>query len=151
MSLSIDFRFSGRKSQSQQNLAKKHHSFCETPLTKHYKRYTPATQPKTCLWLVSGKNICTAPFLEPQELHSRSTWKSNICIFLEISVGKTFFLRHRKFLLGCGVNNFLQADRCFKLAKSFELFQFNWNFWKFSYFLAFRSSINSIKTLKSKT
>ena len=135
MSLSIDFSFSGRKSQSQQNLAKKDHSFYKTPLTKHYKRYTPATQPKTYLWLVSGENICTAPFLEPQELHSRSTWKSNVCIFLEISVGKTFFLRHRKFLLGCGVNNFLQADR-FKTREIFWTFSIQLKFLEIQLFFS---------------
>ena len=38
---------------------------------------------------VSGwfqKNICTAPFLKTQELHSPSTWKANFCIFSYISV-----------------------------------------------------------------
>ena len=28
------------------------------------------------------KNIFTAPFLDVQELHSRSNWKANVCIFL---------------------------------------------------------------------
>ena len=28
------------------------------------------------------KNISTAPFLDIQVLHSRSIWKSNVCIFL---------------------------------------------------------------------
>ena len=32
------------------------------------------------------KDICTAPFLDVQELHSQSNWKSNICIFLYVSV-----------------------------------------------------------------
>ena len=59
---------------------KKPHSFYEPELT-HYKEYTPATQPKTFLVGVR-KSICTAPFLGAQELHSRSTWKVNVCIFL---------------------------------------------------------------------
>ena len=34
---------------------KKLHSFYEPQLTQHYKKYTPATLPKTCFWLVSEK------------------------------------------------------------------------------------------------
>ena len=34
----------------------------------------------------SRKIICTAQFLDDQELHSPSTWKVNICVFLCISV-----------------------------------------------------------------
>ena len=45
-------------------------SFYEPQITIHYKKYTPATQAKTCFWLVS---------LKVQELHSRSTWKANAC------------------------------------------------------------------------
>ena len=32
------------------------------------------------------KDICTAPFLDAQELHSWSTLKANVCIFLYISL-----------------------------------------------------------------
>ena len=81
-SLSINFRFFGRKSQSQQKLAKmitqeivslkKPHSFYEPKLTQHYKKYTPATLSKTFSSLLSKKNIYTAPDLDAQELHSRS-------------------------------------------------------------------------------
>ena len=34
----------------------------------------------------SRKIICTAQYLGDQELHSPSTWKVNICVFLCISV-----------------------------------------------------------------
>ena len=34
-------------------LLQKPHSFYEPHLTQYYKTYTPATQPKTCFWLVS--------------------------------------------------------------------------------------------------
>ena len=43
-----------------------------------------------------GTNICTAPFLDTQELHSWSTLKENVCIFLYIS------LRRGKVLSGKG-------------------------------------------------
>ena len=54
------------------------------------KKVTSVTQPKSLLTLqisqqtCSGwchKSICTAQFLDAQELHSRSTWKANVCIF----------------------------------------------------------------------
>ena len=41
--------------QNPANVVKKDHSFYEPQLTRHYKKYTPATQPKTCFWLVSEK------------------------------------------------------------------------------------------------
>ena len=60
-------------------MLKKSHSFYQH--THYYKKYTPAIQPKIYFWLVSEKNIYTAPFLDAQELHSQSTWKANISIF----------------------------------------------------------------------
>ena len=46
---------SGFVPQNPANVGKKDHSFYEPRLTRHYKKYTPATQPKTCFWLVSEK------------------------------------------------------------------------------------------------
>ena len=45
------------------------------------------------------KNICTAPFLDAQEMHSQSTLKANVCIFLYISVRKCLFQRRSKFFI----------------------------------------------------
>ena len=89
------------------------------------------------------KNICTAPFLDGQELHSWNTLKANVCIFLYISVRKCLFQRRSKILYGWGwvggrLNNFLKAAHCLCLVKCFTIFHFNWNFWKFDYFSAFR-------------
>ena len=42
------------------------------------------------------KNICTAPFLEAQELLSWSTLKANVCIFLYISMRKCLLQRCSK-------------------------------------------------------
>ena len=65
--IAINFRFSGRKSQSQQQLvektthftiqsrSKKPHSFYKPQRTEHYKKSTLATKSKTCFWLVSEK------------------------------------------------------------------------------------------------
>ena len=56
----FNFRFSSRKSQSQQTSKKKdpfyntvtiHFSFYEPQLTKHWKQYARATQPKTFVTL----------------------------------------------------------------------------------------------------
>ena len=95
-SLSFNFRFFSSKSQSQQKLAKKitHFTikfrsknltyFTNVTVTQNCKNYTPTTQPKihslykfsSNMFLVGvRKNICTAPFLDAQELHSRSTGK----------------------------------------------------------------------------
>ena len=46
------------------------------------------------------KSICTAPFLDSQELHSWSTLKANVCIFLYISVRNILFQRRSKILSG---------------------------------------------------
>ena len=78
-----------------------------------------------CFWLISEKNISTAPFLDVQELHSQSTSKANLCIFLYISARKLWFQRHRKFLSGGTLNNFLRAVRCMGLANCFKIFHFN--------------------------
>ena len=88
------------------------------------------------------KNICTAPFLDAQELHSWSTLKANVCIFLYISVRKFLFQILSKILSGgigdwWRLNNFLKAARCLGLVKCFTIFHFNWNFSKFNYFLVF--------------
>ena len=55
--------------------------------------------------LVVRENICTAPFLEAQELHFWNTLKANVCIFLYISVYiyKNFFFERRNNILSDGV------------------------------------------------
>ena len=64
-SLPIIFRFSCRKSQIQQkNTLILQYSFAQQPHSFYEQKYTPATQPKICFWLM----------LDTQELHSRNTW-----------------------------------------------------------------------------
>ena len=48
------------------------------------------------------ESICTAPFLDAQELHSWSTLKENVCMFLDISVRKCLFERRSKIFSGGG-------------------------------------------------
>ena len=71
---SLSFTKTSKKDHSFRNKVsfKKPRSFYEPRFTQHYKKYTPATQAKSLLtlqilqqkyfWLVSEKNICTAPF-----------------------------------------------------------------------------------------
>ena len=69
------------------------HSFWEPQVTWHWKQYASETCQKplsfykffskhVSVWC--QKNICAAPFLDTQELHSWSTLKANACIFLYI-------------------------------------------------------------------
>ena len=90
------------------------------------------------------KSICTAPFLDAQELHSWSTLKANVCIFLYISVWNfsykdvvIFYLMGGWLGVGGRLTNFRKAACCLGLVKCFTIFHFNWSFLKFSYFSAF--------------
>ena len=75
------------------------------------------------------KNIWAAPFLDAKELHSCSTLKANVCIFLYISVRKFLFQRRSKILSDGGqvedwgrLNNFLKAARCLGLINVLQFF-----------------------------
>ena len=118
----------------QYSFAQKPSLFYEPQPTQYCKKYTSRTQPKTlltlqifqtCFWLVSKKNICTALFLDAQELHSQSTQKANVFIFLYISVKYILFQRCRKLLSGGGLNHFSKAASCLSLVKFFEIIHFS--------------------------
>ena len=115
----FNFTFSSRNSQSQQKqkkslilqfcFAQKTSLILRASANSIFKRYTPATKPKThSLYKIFRKHVfgwCqkryyTARFLDPQELHSRGTGIANICRFLHISVRKCLFQRSKKLLLG---------------------------------------------------
>ena len=49
-----------------------------------------------CFCLMSEKNICTAPFLDAQELHSWDTLNANVSIFLYISTRRLLSQRRSK-------------------------------------------------------
>ena len=151
----FNFRFSSREPQGQQKLTKKATHFAIELRSRHLnslnieKYMLPQhSQKHLSLYEFSsknlvgvGKNICIAPFLDAQELHSRSTLKANVCIFLYIFVKD--FLSQRCSKLSSGgefgrLNNFLKGARCLDLVKRFTIFHFKWNFWKFNYFSAFR-------------
>ena len=147
------FRFSSRKSQRQQKLAKKITHFTIQFRSKNLAYFTKinsldiennmlqkCNQKPFWLYKFSG-NMFTAPFLDSKELHSWTTLKANAWIFLYISLRKLLF--QRRFYLqgfirqGVGLgrlNNFLKAARCLGLVKCFTIFRFNWYFWKFNCF-----------------
>ena len=103
----FNFSFSNRKPQSQQKLAKKDHTFyntvllkkltnlnsldiendtvCSLNVAKNLSDFTNFQQ--TCFFLVSEKNICTAPFLDAQELHFESK-----CLYISLYLLKKIFV-----------------------------------------------------------
>ena len=111
----FNFRFSSRKSQSQQ----KQHSFAQKALlilristhltlkiictrntVKNLSDFKDA--PADMFLLGVRENICTAIFLDAQELHFWSALKANVCIFLYISVRKFLFQRRSNILSNGG-------------------------------------------------
>ena len=115
-----DFRFSSKKSQIQEKLAKKiiycTINFRSENLT-HFtnlnsldieKNMLPQQSQKFfSLYKFSSKHlpgvrkiIRTAPFLDAQELNSRSTLKANVCKFSYICLRKFLFQRRSKILSG---------------------------------------------------
>ena len=117
----FSFRFSSRKSQSKQQLAKKipHFTiqFCSKNLI-HFMNLnwleiennmlSQHSQKPFWLYKFSGNmflfgvrnNICTGPFIDAQELHSSTTLEANVCIFLYISLRNLLFQRRSKALSG---------------------------------------------------
>ena len=94
------------------------------------------------------KNICTAPFLDTQELHSWSTLKANVCIFLYISLISRYKILSDGMGGGWRLNNFLKTTRFLSLVKCFTLFHLIEIFGNLTIFQHFDTSIYSIKTLK---
>ena len=110
----FDFRFSSRKSQRYQRLVKKITHFTIQFHSKNLTQFTNLnsvdiennmlmkhsqksfsldrfSSKHVSVWC-QKKDICTVLFLDAQELHSWSTLKGNICIFLYISVRKFYLV-----------------------------------------------------------
>ena len=117
----FNFRFSSRKSQSQHKLAKKITHFTIQFRAENLTHFTNlnsldiennmlSQHSQKPFWLYKfsanmflfgvRKNICTPPFLDAQELHSWSTLKANVCIFLYISLRNLLFQRRSKVFSG---------------------------------------------------
>ena len=74
---------------------------------------------------VRKKYIGATQFLGAQELHSKSTLKVHVCIFLYIALRKFLFQRRSKLLSGFIfylMNNFVNAARCLGFRKIFYSF-----------------------------
>ena len=120
----FNFRFFNRNSQSQKKLAKKityftisfrsknftyFKKFNSLDIEKNIAKQTQHSQIPFSLYKFYGKQVsgwCQKKtfglhqFLDAQELHSRSTMKANVCVFLYISVRTFLFERLRKLLSG---------------------------------------------------
>ena len=111
-SLSINFRFCGRKSQSQQKLAKrithftiqfcskKRHSFYKPQLTQHYKKQTPTTLRKTVLALQSSSKYVSS-WCQKKNLHYSISRHPNTifqnqlerkCLYIPVNAHKKIFV-----------------------------------------------------------
>ena len=109
--------------------AKKLHLFFETEFNQYCKKYTPATYPvnfQVNMFLVGVKINLHCTNFRQWWTASWSIGKANVCIFLFICVKTFLFWRRRKFWLIVWTS-----------LSVFEIFHFNWNFWKFNYFVAF--------------
>ena len=76
-------------SQSQQKVAKN-----PTHFTIQFFSKTLTNFPAKIFLFGVRKDLCTAPFMDAQELHSGSILKAKVCIFLYISRRKYLFHRH---------------------------------------------------------
>ena len=109
----------GKKDHSFYNkvLLEKSHSFCEPELIQHCKKCTPVSQPKTILitnfpanmFLVCIRNnICTAPYLSAQKLHSQTDLEIKY-LYILVNLRKKTFVPESYLVVweGGGLNNFL--------------------------------------------
>ena len=93
-SFTWQYRFAQKASLTSANLSSL--NFGKNILTQHSRKLTHFTNFPTDF----PANICTALFLDAQELHSRNTRKVNVCMFLYISVRS--FISVRNFSLKVG-------------------------------------------------
>ena len=140
MEISTNFRLSGRKSQSQQKLAKKITYFTIQFCSKSFAHFTNLSS------LNAIKNIATLATAKNMSLvgvrkNIRTTPfnpKKN-CIFVAPANQMSVYSCESLFeaFIWWGLNIFLHVNRCLRLLKCFKIFYFNWNFWNFRCFLAF--------------
>ena len=160
MDIIFNFRFSSKKSQSQQKLTKNITHFTMQVRSKNIRTSTHLTLKIICsrntvkrLWIYefSSKHVSVwcqkkifalHPFVMPQNCILEALWKQ-ISIYFYISPYENVRSRDvvRFYLLGDGLGGgwiVLKAAHFLCLAKWFTIFHFDWNFWKFNYILAFR-------------
>ena len=170
-SLSLNVRFSGKKSQNQQKLAKKisyltiqFHSenfayftnlnslnIAKSILPRHilkpYSRYKFSKKNVFC-WSQKKKDLHWTISKSPRTTFSKHLEGKCLCIIV-CFLKKFLFQRRRKLLSGGEMNNFIQATRCLGLAEclktfysSIEIFGNSTNFHHFD------TSINNNDMLK---
>ena len=113
------------------NIVKKHtpqHSQKSYSLYKFSRKHVSGCSQKKHLYCTISRR--------PKEPFSKHL--ETKCLYVPVYLRrKILFQRRRKFLSGEGMNYCLKATHCLELGKCFEIFNFNWNFWKFNYFSVF--------------
>ena len=144
-SLSFNFRYSSRKSQSQHKPANRiTHFILQFSLKNitHFTNLNSLNFPANIFnWLVSEKAFALHLFWTTKNciLEALRTCKQMSlysCIYILV------YFRKKIFLPGSGgregvvrrLDNFLKVARCLGLVKCLKNFYFNRNFWKFNYF-----------------
>ena len=72
------------------SLKKPHSFFYEPQLTQHYKKYTPATQLKTCFWLVSEKHLHGTISRRPRTAFLKPLKIKCLCIPVNLQISVNF-------------------------------------------------------------
>ena len=162
----FNLRFFSRKSQSQQKLPKKithftiqfrsknlySHDIENDMLLQHSKKpswiYQKFFSKHVSVWC-QKKHLHSTVSWRPK-LHSWSTLKANVRLFLYISVRKDAvkFLSDGGGWVGGRLNNFIKATRFLGLVKCFTIFILIEIFVNSTIFPHFHTSIYCIKTLK---
>ena len=143
----FDFRFSSRKSQRQQKLAKKIIHFRIQFHSKHLTHFTNLdsldiennmlpkhSQKPFSLYKFSSKNVSI--WCQKKHLHCTISWdtrtaflntlKANVCIFLYISLRQFLFKRRSRFYLAVWrLNNFFKGT-LMQISKSHDILFFTW-------------------------
>ena len=157
----FNFRFSTRKYQSQQKLAKKITHFTIQFRSKNLTHFTNLnsfeiennmlpnhSQKAFSVYKIFSKHVSV--WCQEKHLHCTISWRPRTtllnhfkgkCIYISVYLSFCFKDEARFYLVVWGLgrlNNSLKVVHCLSLIKCFTIFHFNWNFSKFNYFLVFR-------------
>ena len=142
LNLSFHFRFSTKRSQSRQKLAKishiLHYSFAQKG---SFILRTPAHW--TLLKIYScdtAKNLnCKNCAISIRLRTTFSQHLENKCLYIAVYLRKKkFVLETKEAFIWWELNNLFKGACCLGHAKCFKIFHFNWKFWNFNYFSEFR-------------
>ena len=144
-SLSFNFRYSSRKSQSQHKPANRiTHFILQFSLKNitHFTNLNSLNFPANIFnWLVSEKAFALHLFWTTKNCISKHFALASKCLYILVYIFLYIFVRKFFFQDQGGregvvrrLDNFLKVARCLGLVKCLKNFYFNRNFWKFNYF-----------------